>query len=98
MAVVNAVIMAGAARGRELAVVRMTGLTTRQVLLMTLVESVTVTVTALGLALGAVVVAPPTTLIMGVTIGALLVTAATTAATTWRITRRRPIHVAASRE
>ncbi|MGI5417281.1 FtsX-like permease family protein [Actinomadura luteofluorescens] len=116
MAVVNAVIMAGAARGHELAVVRMTGLTTRQVLLLTLVESVTVT--AIGLALGAVVVAaaltcialaaaatigtavvaPPTTLIMGVTIGALLVTAATTAATTWRTTRRRPIHVAASRE
>ncbi|HUR06673.1 MAG TPA: FtsX-like permease family protein [Nonomuraea sp.] len=55
MAVVNAVIMAGAERSRELAVARMAGLTRGQVLLMTFVESITVTM--ISLAFGASVVA-----------------------------------------
>ena len=116
MAVVNAVVMAAADRGRELAVARMTGLTRRQVLLMTFVESVTVT--AVGLALGAAVVvtalagialaavhtvgtaviAAPTTLTAAIAAIAFLVTAATTTLTTWRVTRLRPIHLAAARE
>lgn len=55
VAVVNAVVMAGADRGREFAVLRLTGLSRAQVVRTALVE--TTAVTLIGLLLGGVVVA-----------------------------------------
>ncbi|TDE33271.1 FtsX-like permease family protein [Actinomadura sp. 6K520] len=116
MAVINAVVMAGADRGRELAIARMAGLTRRQILLMTFVESITITTVGLtlgaavvtaaltGIALasastiGTVVIAIPTVLAAAIAISALVVTAAASTATTWRITRLRPIHLATARD
>jgi putative ABC transport system permease protein len=54
MALVNAVVMAGSARGREFAVLRLTGLSRAQVVWTALAESTAVT--AIGLTLGALVV------------------------------------------
>jgi putative ABC transport system permease protein len=80
MAVVNAVVMAGADRGREFAVLRMTGLSRAQVVWTALVESSAVTL--IGLLLGGVVV---TATLAGVASAALRTIGTAVVAVPWAL-------------
>ncbi|MBW8483119.1 FtsX-like permease family protein [Actinomadura parmotrematis] len=109
LAVVNAMLIAGAERRAEFAVARLTGLARRQVVAAALAEAAAVT--AIGLLLGgavaAVALAPlatvpgtlavPWTLIGLLAAGAFAVTAATSVASTLAATREPPIRAAAAR-
>ncbi|MEU7482163.1 ABC transporter permease [Lentzea sp. NPDC042327] len=98
IAAVNAVVIAGAERRAEFAVLRLSGLTRRQVTTAALIESTVVTV--VGLLLGALVaagaligvaggtggvVAVPWGLFGVLSAGALVVTAVACALTTWKV-------------
>jgi putative ABC transport system permease protein len=106
LAVVNALVMAGAERRAEFAVARLTGLSRGQVVRAALVESCAVT--TIGLMLGAVVaaaalsgmriIAVPWTLLALLAAGAYLVAGTTTVLTTLSATRPPPVALAAARE
>ncbi|KOV87256.1 hypothetical protein ADL03_07220 [Nocardia sp. NRRL S-836] len=102
IAAVNAVVIAGAERRAEFAVLRLSGLTRRQVVTAALIESTAVTV--IGLLLGALVaacaligvaggtqgvVAVPWGLFGMLSAGALVVTGVACAATTWKVSSPR---------
>ncbi|ANZ34735.1 hypothetical protein BBK82_00220 [Lentzea guizhouensis] len=102
IAAVNAVVIAGAERRAEFAVLRLSGLTRRQIMTVALVESTAVTV--IGLLLGAVVAAGALVGVAGGTqgivdvpwalfgllsAGALVITAIACAATTWKVSAAR---------
>jgi putative ABC transport system permease protein len=80
MAVVNAVVMAGADRGREFAVLRMSGLSRAQVVWTALVESSAVTL--IGLLLGGVVV---TAVLAGIASAALRTIGTAVVAVPWEL-------------
>ncbi|WP_289009949.1 FtsX-like permease family protein [uncultured Thermomonospora sp.] len=106
IAVVNALVMAGAERRTEFAVARLTGLSRGQVVRAALVESCAVI--AIGLLLGGLVaaaalsglqvIAVPWTLLFWLAAGAFLVGGATTVLTAWWATRPAPVTLAAARE
>lgn len=101
IAAINAVVIAGTERRAEFAILRLTGLTRRQIVTAALIESSAVTV--IGLLLGAVVAAGaligvaggtqgivdvPWTLFWLVSAGALVITGIACAATTWKAVSR----------
>lgn len=106
IAVVNALVMAGAERRVEFAVARLTGLSRGQVIRAALVESCAVV--AIGLLLGGLVaaaalsglqvIAVPWTLLLLLALGAFLVGGATTVLTAWWATRPAPVALASARE
>ncbi|MBN6037437.1 FtsX-like permease family protein [Amycolatopsis sp. 195334CR] len=106
VAVVNAVVMAGAERGVEFAAARVTGLTRRQVVWMALVEAWMVTAIGLGLGcltlagvlVGMPVVAVPWRLLGFLAAGAFAAVGVTSVWTTWLATRPSPVSLVAARE
>ncbi|GAB2757363.1 hypothetical protein GCM10027199_34340 [Amycolatopsis magusensis] len=106
VAVVNAVVMAGAERGVEFAAARVTGLTRRQVVWMALIEAWAVTVIGLGLGcltlagvlVGMPVVAVPWRLLGFLAAGAFTAVGVTSVWTTLLATRPSPVSLVAARE
>ncbi|MFG2002046.1 FtsX-like permease family protein [Spirillospora sp. NPDC048911] len=113
VAVVNAVVIAGAERRTEFAVARVTGLSRAQVVGTALIESAAVT--SIGLFLGALVaagalagfrpgpggvqvLAVPWGLLGLLTAGAFLVTGIASVLTSWAATRPSPVALVAARE
>ncbi|AXB47756.1 FtsX-like permease family protein [Amycolatopsis albispora] len=106
VAVVNAVVMAGAERGVEFAAARVTGLTRRQVVWMALIEAWAVTAIGLGLGcltlagvlVGMPVVAVPWRLLGFLAAGAFTAVGVTSVWTTLLATRPSPVSLVAARE
>ncbi|MGI5165728.1 FtsX-like permease family protein [Spirillospora sp. CA-253888] len=110
LAVVNAMLIAGAERRGEFAVARLTGLSRGQVVRAALLEAAAVT--TIGLLLGCLVaagslasflatpgvLAVPWGLLAALTVGAYAVTAVTSVASTLSVTREAPVRLAAARE